>query len=308
MSKKSLQGRDFLSMRDISRGELEHILETAGMQKKKKPRRSLKGKHVAMLFEKPSLRTKVSFDVAIRQLGGHVVYMGQQEVGLGERESIADASRTLSRFVDAIVARTFAHSTLESLAEHSGIPVINALSEDEHPCQALADLLTMQEHKGSVAGLRIVYVGDGNNVASSLALGASMLGGNFVIASPKGYELPSIVIRETERRARSSGGSYTAAPSVDDALADADVVYTDVWTSMGDEASDARTTAFREYQITPERMALAKSDAIFMHDLPAHRGEEVHDDVLDGPQSVVFDQAENRLHAQRALLHLLLSR
>ncbi|OGG73921.1 ornithine carbamoyltransferase [Candidatus Kaiserbacteria bacterium RIFCSPLOWO2_01_FULL_54_20] len=303
--KKALHGRSFLSIADVSPEELEFILETARVQKKRRFRRSLRGKNFALLFEKPSLRTKVSFDVAITQLGGHSVYLGQNEVGLGQRESIADVARTLSRYVQGIVARVFAHQSLIELAKHAGVPVINALSDVEHPCQALADFLTIQEHKKTIRGLRIVYVGDGNNIAASLAQGAVMLGAHFVIASPKEYELPEATVR-TARGYTKTGGSFSKANTPEEAVRGADVVYTDVWTSMGDEPSRQRTSAFKGYQVTSKLMALAKPDAIFMHDLPAHRGEEVVDEVIDGPQSVVFDQAENRLHAQRALLHLVL--
>ncbi|OGG73676.1 ornithine carbamoyltransferase [Candidatus Kaiserbacteria bacterium RIFCSPLOWO2_01_FULL_54_20] len=305
LNKNALHGRSFLSIADVSPAELTSILTTARAQKKRKFPNSLRGKSLALLFEKPSLRTKVSFSVAIAQLGGHSVYLGQNEVGLGQRESIADVARTLSRYVQGIVARVFAHQSLIELAEHAKVPVINALSDVEHPCQALADFLTIQEHKKTIRGLRIAYVGDGNNIAASLAQGAVMLGADFVIASPKRYELPGSIVR-TAHGFTKTGGSFSKANTPEDAVRGADVVYTDVWTSMGDEPSKQRTSAFKGYQVTSKLMALAKKDAIFMHDLPAHRGEEVVDEVIDGPQSVVFDQAENRLHAQRALLHLVL--
>src|SRR3989344_120736 len=303
--KHTLHGRSFLSINDVPPEELELILATAKEQKERKFGRSLAGKNLALLFEKPSLRTKVSFSVGINQLGGQSIYLGQNEVGLGQRESIADVARTLSRYVQSIVARVFAHTSLVELAKHAGVPVINALSDVEHPCQALADLLTIQEHKKNIRGLRIAYVGDGNNIAASLAQGAVMLGAHFVIASPKGYELPGSIVR-TARGYTKTGGSFSKANTPEEAVRGADVVYTDVWTSMGDEPSRERTSAFKGYQITSKLMALAKPDSIFMHDLPAHRGEEVVDEVIDGPQSVIFDQAENRLHAQRALLHLVL--
>ena len=305
LNKNALRGRSFLSIADVSPEELELILETARVQKKRRFRRSLRGKNFALLFEKPSLRTKVSFSVGINQLGGHGIYLGQNEVGLGQRESIADVARTLSRYVQGIVARVFAHTSLIELAEHAGVPVINALSDVEHPCQALADFLTIQEHKKTIRGLRIAYIGDGNNIAASLAQGAVMLGAHFVIASPKGYELPGEIVLSAHGFTK-TGGSFSKANTPEEAVRGADVVYTDVWTSMGDEPSKERTSAFKGYQATPKLMAFAKKDAIFMHDLPAHRGEEVAGEVIDGPQSVAFDQAENRLHAQRALLHLVL--
>ena len=301
-----IRGRSFLSIADISAGELQQILDTASAQKKGRIRRSLRGSKVALIFEKPSLRTKVSFDVAIKELGGHGIYLGKNEVGLGERESIADAARTLSRYVQGIVARTFSHDTQVELAKHAGIPVINALSDDEHPCQALADVLTIQEHKGTVRGLRIAFIGYGNNVAVSLAQAVARVGGHFAIASPSGYELSGPIAHGVSETGEGTGGSFLQVRYPREALEGADVVYTDVWTSMGDEASAERIEAFRAYQVTPKLMALAKPDAIFMHDLPAHRGEEVLGEVIDGPQSVIFDQAGNRLHAQRALLHLVL--
>ena len=304
--KKALHGRSFLSIADVSPEELGFILATARAQKKRTFPNSLGGKSVALLFEKPSLRTKVSFSVGINQLGGHGIYLGQNEVGLGQRESIADVARTLSRYVQGIVARVIAHQSLIELAEHAKVPVINALSDVEHPCQALADFLTIQEHKKNIRGLRIAYIGDGNNIAASLAQGAVMLGAHFVAASPKGYELPAAIVR-IARGFSETGGSFSKANTPEEAVRGADVVYTDVWTSMGQESeTKKRLNAFAGYQITEKLIKHAKSDAIFMHDLPAHRGEEVAGEVIDGPQSVVFDQAENRLHAQRALLHLVL--
>src|SRR3989344_5855305 len=261
--KKALHGRSFLSIADVSPEELEFILETARVQKKRRFRRSLRGKNFALLFEKPSLRTKVSFSVGITQLGGHGVYLGQNEVGLGQRESIADVARTLSRYVQGIVARVFAHQSLIELAEHAKVPVINALSDAEHPCQALADFLTIQEHKKAIRDLRIAYIGDGNNIAASLAQGAVMLGAHFVIASPKGYELPGAIVRTARGFSDTTGGSVSKANSPAEAVRGADVVYTDVWTSMGDKASKKRTNVFRGYQVTLKLMALAKKDAIF---------------------------------------------
>ncbi len=302
-----MRGRDLISIADLSAEELEAVLSMAAQLKRDGYPRALEGQTLALLFEKPSLRTRVSFDVAMQQLGGHTVYLSQSEVGLGQREPLADVARVLSRYVEGIAARTYAQQTLTSLAEHASVPVINALSDDEHPCQALADLLTIQEQKGDLQGVRIAYIGDGNNVAASLTQASALAGADFTIASPPGYHLPEDVMLQVERFARASGGSFRTIESPQEAAEGADVIYTDVWTSMGQEdAYEQRLSAFAAYQVTPQLMGLARPDAIFMHDLPAHRGEETVNEVIEGPQSVVFDQAENRLHAQRAVLLLLL--
>jgi ornithine carbamoyltransferase len=302
-----LQGRDLLSISDLQPDELESLLETAALLKRDGWPAVLAGQTLALLFEKPSLRTRVSFDVAMQQLGGHTVYLSQSEVGLGQREPVGDVARVLSRYVHGIVARTYEQQTLTDLAEHASVPIINALSDDEHPCQALADLLTIRETKGTVRGIRIAFIGDGNNVGASLAVASGMAGAHFVIASPPGYRLPEAVMIDAEEHARASGGSFEAITSPDEAVRQADVVYTDVWTSMGQEDThERRQQAFAAYRVTPDLMAEARPDAVFMHDLPAHRGEETVAEVIEGPQSVVFDQAENRLHAQRAVLYTLL--
>lgn len=301
--------RNLVSITDLSPKEMEEILRLAEALKDAGPGRqpSLAGKTLALLFEKPSLRTRVSFHVAMRQLGGDCIYLSPAEVGLGQRESVADVARTLSRYVDCIAARTFRMQTVEELARHASVPVINALSDREHPCQALADLLTVQEKKGALRGVTIAFIGDGNNVAASLALGAAMAGARFVIASPPGYELPGDLLGRAAAICDQTGGSVQQVREPAAAALGADVVYTDVWASMGQEQeADTRRGAFSGYRVDAALMALAKSDAIFMHDLPAHRGEEVTDEVIDGPQSVVFDQAENRMHAQKALLAVLL--
>lgn len=303
---QKMTGRDFLTIGDFTPKELDFLLTTAGKLKKKGNSRELEGKTLALLFEKPSLRTRVSFDVAMHNLGGHSVYLSQAEVGLNKRESTADIARALSRYVDGIVLRTFAQKTLVDLAEHADIPVINALSDEEHPCQALGDLLTIREHKKRIKGIRIAFIGDGHNVASSLAEGSVMCGADFVIASPRRHQLPKNAVARIKASAAKSGGVFHVAGSIEEAVKNADVVYTDVWTSMGQTDSDARKKEFAAYSVTAKLMAIAKKDAIFMHALPAHRGEEVTDDIIDGPRSVVFDQAENRLHAQKALLLLLL--
>jgi ornithine carbamoyltransferase len=302
-----VRGRDLLSISDLNADELETVLSTAAELKRSGSPRALDGKSLALVFEKPSLRTRVSFDVAMSQLGGHTVYLSQSEVGIGQRESVADVARVLSRYVQGIAARTYEQQTLVDLAQYSSVPVINALSDEEHPCQALADLLTIRERKGDVRDVRLAFIGDGNNVASSLAKASGMAGAHFVIASPPGYRLSEETMLQAEERARAAGGSFSAVQSAQEAVEGADVVYTDVWTSMGQEDSYVRRLeAFSQYQVTPQLMSLAKKDAIFMHDLPAHRGEETVDEVIEGPQSVVFEQAENRLHAQRAVLLLLL--
>ena len=302
-----MHGRNLISIADLTADDLSNLLSTAALLKRDGYPRALSGQTLALLFEKPSLRTRVSFDVAMQQLGGHAIYLNQSEVGLSQREPVADVARVLSRYVQGIVARTYLQKTLADLAEHASVPVINALSDEQHPCQALADLLTIQERKGAVQGTRIAFIGDGNNVAASLAQASALAGAHFAIASPPGYRLPEGVVIEVETFARASGGSLRTMESPQEAVQDADVVYTDVWTSMGQEDSyEQRLRAFSSYQVTPELMALANRDALFMHDLPAHRGEETVEEVIEGPQSVVFDQAENRLHAQRAVLLLLL--
>jgi ornithine carbamoyltransferase len=302
-----LRGRDLISIAELDADELEAFLSTAARLKRGDYPQALAGQTLALLFEKPSLRTRVSFDVAMHQLGGHTVYLSQSEIGLGQREPVADVARVLSRYVQGIAARTYAQQSIADLAEHASVPIINALSDDEHPCQALADLLTIRERKGDVRGVRISYIGDGNNVAASLAQAGALAGAHVVIASPPGYRLAEDVAIRIEEFAGEAGGTFRTVESPHEAVTGADVVYTDVWTSMGQEDSyEQRCRAFAAYRVTPQLMALARPDAIFMHDLPAHRGEETVDEVIEGSQSVVFDQAENRLHAQRAVLLLLL--
>jgi ornithine carbamoyltransferase len=245
--------------------------------------------------------------VAMQQLGGHAVYLSPADVGLGEREPVADVARVLSRYVDAIATRTFAQETVEELARWADVPVINALSDGEHPCQALADLLTIYEKKGRWRGLVLSFVGDGNNVARSLMLGSALAGMDFRIASPQGYGISTELVDKAKSLAAASGVAVVCVESPQEAVSGADVVYTDVWMSMGQEKEQAeRQRAFSGYQVNAELLALASPDAIVMHDLPAHRGEEIADEVIEGPQSVVFDQAENRLHAQKAVLSLIL--
>ena len=299
--------KDLLSIADLGVEDIRLLISDAIDMKAQGWLSILSGKTLAIMFEKPSLRTRVSFELAMRQLGGQTVYLSPAEVGLGERESVSDAARVLSRYVDAIAARTFSHHTLEVLASYSRVPVINALSDWEHPCQALADLLTIYEKKGELNGLTLAFVGDGNNVARSLMLAASLAGMNFRIASPAGYAIEDDIFNLAQNNAIGSGCEifYTEDPR--QAVTGADVVYTDVWASMGQEAeAEARCQTFAGYQVDSELLSLAREDAILMHPLPAHHGEEVAEGILDSPKSVVFDQAENRMHLQKALLAAML--
>lgn len=293
-----------LSVADLTPEEIQHLIEVAAFLKHgRKPEGHLRGQTAALLFEKPSLRTRVSFEVAMWELGGHAIYLSPAEVGLGKRESVSDVARTLSRFVQGIVARTFAHGTLEQLAKYGTLPVINALSDYEHPCQALGDLLTIKEKKGSLKGLRLAYVGDGNNVARSLMLAAAAAGMDFAMASPPGYEMDGPSLGRARKMAGRSGAAVATMAEPRRAVENADIVYTDVWTSMGQEAeSEVRRRAFASYQVDSDLLLRAGKGALFMHPLPAHHGEEVAEGLLDHPQSVVFDQAENRLHIQKAIL------
>ncbi len=303
--------KDFLSILDLTPGTLAHLLDLAAALKRDRaePRsgpRPLAGTHVALLFEKPSLRTRITFVLAVRELGGDVVEL-PDGVLFGARESAEDVARNLERWVEGVVIRTFSHAALERFAAAAPrLHVINALTDDEHPCQALADLLTMRERFGSLAGRALAFVGDGNNVATSIAQAGAMSGMHVRIASPPGYELPADRL-DACTRAAASGGSVTVTSDALAAVDGADAVYTDVWTSMGQEAEEsARTAVFEKYQVNDRLMRAARPGALFLHCLPAHRGAEVTDSVIDSPASVVFDQAENRLHAQKALLTLLM--
>ena len=299
--------RHFVSIADLEPDELGTLLDlTARLKADRSQRSDLRGRTVALVFEKPSLRTRLSFDVGTAQLGGHSVYLSPAEVGLGRRESVADVARVVSRMADAVVLRVNAHETIEEFAKFSGVPVINGLSDLSHPCQGLADIFTIRERKGRGADLRgvvVAYVGDGNNVAHSLMLCAAKTGVTLRIATPPGYE-PLPRYRElAQSAARASGASVEIGNDPSIAVAGADVVYTDVWTSMGQEQEyERRRRAFSGYQVNAQLLARAKRDAIVLHDLPAHRGEE----IIDGPLSAVFDQAENRLHTEKALLCWLL--
>ncbi|MSQ42350.1 MAG: ornithine carbamoyltransferase [Dehalococcoidia bacterium] len=303
----TVHGRDFTSMLDLSPEELALVLDTALAVKRDGSGPVLAGRTLALLFEKPSLRTRVSFEVAMARLGGRALYLSDQEVRMGIREPAKDIARVLSRMVDGIVVRTFAHQTLAELAQWASVPIVNALSDDEHPCQALADLLTLREHLGVLHGARLAYVGEGNNVAVSLAYASVLAGMQFTCASPEGYGLPPAVLEQA--RALPGGGSARQSDDPHEAVREAQAVYTDVWASMGQEHRlDERREAFTAYRLDAALLASAPADALVMHDLPAHRGEEITDEVIESPRTVVFDQAENRVHAQQAMLLLLLGR
>ena len=300
--------RHFLSVTDLAPSEVREVIARGRALKAGEPSQALAGKSIAILFEKPSLRTKLSFEVGIHRLGGHPVYFSPEEVGLGKREPVQDVARVMSRMVDAAIIRTFDHGILEQFSEAATIPVINALTDGEHPCQTLADLQTIEESKGSLGGVRVAYIGDGNNVAISLALGMASTGGHLTIASPNGYNLPETTEIDVVPLNAKSGGSLKLVRDPVDAVKDADIVYTDVWTSMGqEEETRIRLEAFKGYQVNPALLDNAPSGVRFMHDLPAHPGEEISDGLLTDPRSIAFDQAENRLHAQAGLLHFLFS-
>ena len=303
--------RHFLSSHDLDAGGQERVLARATALREQRRSgsvpRSLAGRQVAMLFEKPSLRTRVTFDVGIAQLGGHAVYLGPDEVGIGRRETATDVGRNLSRWVDAIVLRTFGHDTLNELAAASSVPVVNALSDHEHPCQALADLLTLRQHLGTLRGTTLAFVGDGNNVCNSLLLAGSLAGLHVRVATPRGYEPDPAVVRAASAAGHRSGGSVVLTHDPREAVSGADAIYTDAWTSMGAEAeADLRRLRFIGFRVDAELLS-ASPAALVMHCLPAHRGEEITDEVLDGPNSVVLDQAENRMYVQQALLVELLA-
>ena len=299
--------KDFLAVSDLTSAEVADIVRQAEGLKRSSVR-PLEGKFVALLFEKPSLRTRVSFEIGIRQLGGDCIYLSKEDVNLGVREPVEDVARVLDRWVDGIVARVNEHESLVTMAAYMNVPVINALSDLEHPCQAMADLQTIAQHKGSFGGLRVAYIGDGNNVAASLAVGCASVGADFVIANPPTYGIPDSVWETAMERAEASGSSVTRVELPEDAARDADVVYTDTWVSMGQEAEKAeRVRAFANYQVNPALMEYAKPDSIFMHDMPAYAGAEISEGMIDDSRSVVFDQAENRLHAQNAVMVALFS-
>src|SRR5690242_3441194 len=296
---------DFLTIRDFTPEQTRHLLDVARTIKANPTGYShaLRGKTLALIFEKPSLRTRVTFDVGIQQLGGFSIYLSPAEINLGKRESVYDVAKNLERMVQGIMIRTFAHDVVEQMAEYAHIPIINGLTNYSHPCQALADYLTVLEIKSKIAGLKVAFIGDGNNVAHSLMFAGAQLGAEVWIATPSSYEPEPQAVAWAQHRCQDTGGTCTVTNDPVEAARDADVIYTDVWASMGQESeAAARKKIFAPYQVNADLFAYAKPNAIFMHCLPAHRGDEVTDDVIDSPRSVVFQEAENRLHAQKAIL------
>ena len=306
MKRKSLA-----SLKDLRREEIEQILKTSELLKLQLIRGEehplLKGKTLAMIFEKPSTRTRVSFEVGMWQLGGYALYLSASDLQLGRGETIADTAQTLSRYVNGIMARVFAHQTILDLVKYSRVPVINGLSDFTHPCQGLADLFTIYEKKGKLSGLKLAYVGDGNNVAHSLIFGCSKVGMGITLACPEGYEPDREVVSKAEKEAKQNGSEVKVLNDPKEAVKDADIIYTDVWASMGKEKEhEKRVKIFKPYQVNAKLVKGAKKDYLFMHCLPAHRGEEVTDEVADSKNSIIFDQAENRMHTQKALLALIM--
>ncbi|MEH7442789.1 ornithine carbamoyltransferase [Bacillus sp. JJ1122] len=302
-----LKGKDLLTLADLASEEIIGLIEKAVELKEKTLKKQfdypLKGKILGMIFDKSSTRTRVSFEVGMIQLGGSALYLNGNDLQLGRGETVADTAQVLSQYLDGIMIRTFSHSSVEELAEHAAIPVINGLTDLFHPCQALADLLTVYEKKGKLAGLKLAYIGDGNNMAHSLMIACTKVGMNVSIAAPKEYFPDTAVTAMCEKFAEITGAKLVITDSPTKAVKDADIIYTDVWTSMGQEAeNEQRLKAFQDYQVNEDLLEQAKKDYLFMHCLPAHRGEEVSAEVIDGDHSVVFDQAGNRLHAQKALL------
>src|SRR5208283_4542350 len=300
-----MNATDFLSIKDFSPSDIQYLL-TLGRQVKAHPTtysETLKRKTLALIFEKPSLRTRVSFDVGIQQLGGFSIYLSPAEINLGKRESVYDVAKNLERMVQGIMIRTFAHEIVDQMAEYASIPIINGLTDYSHPCQAMADYMTILEIKGKVAGLKVAYIGDGNNVAHSLMFAGAQLGAHVWVATPPDYEPKADAIKWAEERGAQTGGTCTITNDPGAAALAADVIYTDVWASMGQEAeAEKRRKIFLPYQVNGTLFGLAKPDALFLHCLPAHRGDEVTNEVIDSPRSVVFQEAENRLHSQKAIM------
>ncbi|NIK70993.1 MULTISPECIES: ornithine carbamoyltransferase [unclassified Paenibacillus] len=303
----SLKGRDFLMLLDYTPEEIRYLIDLAIDLKKKQKAgevyQPLKGKTLGMIFEKSSTRTRVSFEVGIYQLGGQGLFLSGNDLQIGRGEPILDTAQVLSRYLDGIMIRTFAHRNVVELARGATIPVINGLTDLSHPCQALADYQTILEHKGRLEGLKLAYIGDGNNVVHSLMMGAAKLGVDISIATPEGYEPDADLLKQSIDNAKETGARIHLCRDPKEAIADADVVYSDVWASMGQEAEQKeRELAFANFQVNEALAKYAKKDYLFMHCLPAHRGEEVSEGVIDGPNSIIFDQAENRLHAQKAIM------
>ncbi|MBE9916633.1 ornithine carbamoyltransferase [Paenibacillus donghaensis] len=307
----NLKGRDLLELDDYTTEEIQYLLDLAIELKRKQKNgevyQPLKGKTIGLIFEKSSTRTRVSFEVGAFQLGAHALFLSKNDIQLGRGEIISDTAQVLSRYLDGMMIRTFGHNNVVDLAKYASVPVINGLSDLAHPCQVLADYQTILEHKGKLKGLKLAYIGDGNNMAHSLMIGGAKLGVHVSVASPEGYEPDAEVVKLSREIAKETGAEIVVTHSPQDAVKDADAIYTDVWASMGfEEEQKIREAAFKNYQVDEELAKGAKSDYLFMHCLPAHRGEEVSEGVIDGKNSVIFDQAENRLHAQKALMAALM--
>lgn len=303
--------KDFLSIRDLTTYEFGLLLDRTAEMKKhpRRFRRALEHKILAMIFQKPSLRTRMTFEAGMLQLGGEAIYLAPSDIQMGSREGAYDIGKNLERWVDGIMLRTFGHGIAVALAESAKIPVINALTDLSHPCQGMADFFTLREHKGSLANLKLAYVGDGNNVCHSLMLAAARGGTKMAVGTPAGYEPDPAMVKAAREDGRDTGFELTVTNDAEQAVSGADAVYTDVWASMGQEAEkEKRALIFAPFQVNARLMALAKKDAVFMHCLPAHRGEEVTDEVIDSPNSIVYDQAENRLHVQKVILALLMGK
>ncbi|AKG36555.1 ornithine carbamoyltransferase [Paenibacillus durus] len=306
-----LKGRDFLELDDYSTEEIQYLIDLAIELKRKQKNgevyQPLLGKTIGLIFEKSSTRTRVSFEVGMYQLGGHALFLSKNDIQLGRGETVGDTAQVMSRYLDGIMIRTFGHDKVEELARYASVPVINGLSDLAHPCQVLADYQTVYEHKGRLKGLKLAYIGDGNNMAHSLLLGGAKLGVHVSVAGPEGYEPDAAVVAKAREIAKETGSEIVITRSPEEAVKDADVIYTDVWASMGfEEEQLKREAAFKDYQVNEELVKGAKSDYMFLHCLPAHRGEEVTAGIIDGPNSYIFDEAENRLHAQKALMAALM--
>lgn len=302
---------DFISIHDLSLYQFNQILDMTQEIKEhpQRYRKKLKNKILAMIFEKPSLRTRVTFEVGMLELGGEAIYLSPSDIRLGLRESVYDVGKNMERWLDAIMIRTFSHQQVIDLAKTCRIPVINALTDLLHPCQAMADFFTLREQQGDLATLKLAFIGDGNNVCHSLLLAAAKAGSNTIVATPPGYEPNPSILRQAEEDGKATGSRFHLTNDPSEAAQDADAIYTDVWASMGQEAEkEERAKIFAPFRVTKELMAKAKKDAVFMHCLPAHRGEEVTDEVIDSAQSIIFDQAENRLHVQKIIMLLLLGK
>jgi len=312
LDKSKIHNKHFLTLADYSKEELTYLVQYAirlkELQKTGIPHRYLEGKTLAMIFEKSSMRTRVSFEAAMYHLGGHALFISRDEISMGKRETIPDTAKVLSRFVDGIMIRTFGHHIVEELAENASVPIINGLTDDFHPCQVLADLITIYEKTGKFEGNKLVYVGDGNNMAHSLLFGCAIMGIDCTIVAPKGFEVHKDMLEKVEKRAKESGATIIQTNDVAAGVKDADIIYTDVWASMGfEDSAEERKAAFKDYQVNDQLVQHAKEDYMFFHCLPAHRGEEVSASIMDGSHAVVFDQAENRLHAHKAILATLLA-